>query len=216
MITYSAKAEYGRTSGAQIEMITRSGTNQFHGGLSEYLRNRLLDANDFFNNATGIVRPKLVYNGFGATLGGPVRRNRTFFLASYQGIREAFDAVRNQSVLTDQAKSGVFRWRSADSPDIQQFNIASNDPRHLGIDPVVAATLRLLPPPNNFDIGDGLNNAGFRFNDPASLSRDTYLIRADHRLSNAATFFFRLMGIREDVTDIINGAARVFQAIFPE
>src|SRR5215469_7237014 len=137
MITYSAKAEYGRTSGAQIEMITKSGTNQFHGGLSQYLRNRLLNANDFFNNATGIVRPKLVYDDFGATLGGPVRRNRTFFLASYQGIREAFDAVRNRKVLTDQAKSGVFRWRNSGSQDIQQFDIAANDPRHIGIDPVV-------------------------------------------------------------------------------
>src|SRR5215813_7623609 len=77
------------------------------------------------------------------------------------------------------------------------------------------ATLRLLPPPNNFDMGDVLNNAGFRFNDPASLSRDTYLVRADHRLSDAATLSFRLVGIREDVTDINNGAAPRFPGGLP-
>jgi len=90
VITYSAKAEYGRNSAAQIEIISRSGTNQLHGGLFEYFRNTALNANDFFNNATpsGIPRQKLVYNAFGAALGGPVRQGRTFFFASWQENRE--------------------------------------------------------------------------------------------------------------------------------
>jgi outer membrane receptor protein involved in Fe transport len=65
------------------------------------------------------------------------------------------------------------------------------------------------------DIGDRLNNAGFRFNDPASLARDTYLVRADHRLSDTMTLFFRLMGVREDATDIVNSGAPRFPGDLP-
>src|SRR5215831_1201413 len=189
VITYSGKAEYGRSSGAQIEMISRSGTNQFHGGLFEFFRNTALNANDFFNNRDGIGRPKLVYNGFGATFGGPVRRDRTFFFASYQGDRAARQAVRNRMVLTEAAKSGIFRW--PEGTGLQSFDIVRNDPRRLGIDPMVAGALRLLPAPNNFDIGDQWNTAGFRFNNPRGGRVDTYMARIDHRLTNTVNLFFR-------------------------
>ena len=211
VITYSAKAEYGRNSGAQIEIITRSGTNQLHGSSFDYLRNTALNANDFFNNQVGKPRPKLIYNAFGATLGGPVRRNRTFFFASYQGYREKQETPRNSLVLTDTAKSGVFRWRPPGSAAIQYFDILQNDPRRLGIDPVIAQALRMLPAPNSFGntsdgrASDGLNTGIYRFNSPADSNGDTYLVRLDHKLTDRMNLFFRTNALYEDSVDVING-----------
>ena len=212
VITYSAKAEYGRNSGAQIEIISRSGTNQLHGGMFEYLRNKALNANDFFHNATpgGIPRPKLIYNAFGASLGGPVRRNRTFFFASWQENRENQEATRNSLVLTDTAKSGTFRWQPPCSPapcssEIQSFDIARNDPRHLGIDPLIAQTLRMLPEPNSSGgNSDGLNTGIYRFNTPADSNRDTWLARFDHKMTDRMNLFFRASLLRETSVDVIN------------
>jgi hypothetical protein len=212
VITYAAKAEYGRNSGAQIEIISRSGTNQLHGGLFEYLRNTALNANDFFNNATpgGIPRPKLIYNAFGASLGGPVRRSRTFFFASWQENRENQEVPRNSLVLTDTAKSGIFRWQAPCSPapcssEIQSFDIARNDPRHLGIDPLIAQTIRMLPQPNSSGgNSDGLNTGIYRFNNPADSDRDTWLVRFDHKMTDRMNLFFRANLLRENTVDQIN------------
>lgn len=208
VITYAAKAEYGRNSGAQVEIVSRSGANQLHGSLFEYFRNTVLNANDFFNNSTpgGLLRPKLDYNAFGASLGGPVRRNCTFFFASYQGHREKQETIRNSLVLTDAAKTGVFRWHPSPGAPIQSFDIVQNDPRRLGIDPFIAEMLRLLPAPNNYDANsDGLNTGNYRFNSPAFNDRDTWLIRFDHKLMNSVSLFFRANALREDSVDVING-----------
>jgi hypothetical protein len=79
--------EYGRQPGAQVAIVTRSGTNALHGSLFEYLRNDKLDANSWFGNANRIRRPTLRQNDFGFTAGGPVLRNKTFFFVSYEGLR---------------------------------------------------------------------------------------------------------------------------------
>jgi hypothetical protein len=90
----SYSAEFGRSPGGQISFVTRSGTNALHGSLFEYVRNDTFDANDFFNNRLGVAKPRERQNDFGGTLGGPVAlprlydgRNRTFFFASYEGLR---------------------------------------------------------------------------------------------------------------------------------
>ncbi len=90
--TYSA--EFGRSPGGQFAFLTRSGTNQFHGSAFDYFRNDLFDANDWFNDFYGRAKPALRQNDFGGTLGGPITvphiyngRNRTFFFASYEGLR---------------------------------------------------------------------------------------------------------------------------------
>jgi hypothetical protein len=86
--TASYDAAYGRGSGANIDLVSKSGTNQFHGSAWEFLRNNIFNANDFFVKGAGQPRPDLKQNQFGASLGGPVRRDRTFFFGSYQGLAE--------------------------------------------------------------------------------------------------------------------------------
>src|SRR5882672_1625528 len=79
--TNTFSAEFGRTSGAVVSMSIKSGTNEFHGSAYEFLRNKVLNANNFFQNRAGNARPSLVQNQFGASLGGPIRKDKTFFFA---------------------------------------------------------------------------------------------------------------------------------------
>jgi Carboxypeptidase regulatory-like domain/TonB-dependent Receptor Plug Domain/TonB dependent receptor len=87
ILTSSFAPEYGRTPGGQVILLTRSGTNEFHGTAYEYFRNDVLDANDWFANRAGQPRSPLRFNDFGGTFGGPIIKNRTFFFFSYEGQR---------------------------------------------------------------------------------------------------------------------------------
>src|SRR6266446_10619386 len=85
--TNSYPAEVGRAGGAVVNLLTKSGTNDFHGGLYEYLRNDKLNANDFFANKAGVVRPKYRQNQYGGSLGGRIIKDKTFFFGDYEGLR---------------------------------------------------------------------------------------------------------------------------------
>ena len=210
VVTNGGKAEYGRSAGAQVEMITQSGTNSYHGNAFDYLRNHVLHANPFFSNSSGLTRPKFIQNIFGGSMSAPIRRDRTFIFGNYQGRRVRQEIVRNRTVLTPDAKRGIFRWRAPGSTAIQSFDIARNDPRSRGIDAEVAKSLALLPDANNTDIGDGLNTAGFRFNNPNNNLEDQFTIRADHDLWSGNRLFYRHSWQRNDFIDSLNNADATF------
>jgi Carboxypeptidase regulatory-like domain/TonB-dependent Receptor Plug Domain len=112
-------AEYGRNSGGIISVVTKSGTNQIHGSAFEFVRNRDLDANDFFNIQQGLPRLDPKRNQFGATLGGPIVKNKAFFFVAYQGQRqvEAIPVI-DSPVFTPQELQGDFSNASTGgSPD---------------------------------------------------------------------------------------------------
>ncbi len=88
IITNAMSAEFGRTSGGVVSVVTRSGTNEFHGNLFEFLRNDNFNANEFFANRAGRARPALAYNQFGGTLGGPIKRDKLFFFGNYEAFLE--------------------------------------------------------------------------------------------------------------------------------
>ncbi|MBV9626073.1 MAG: TonB-dependent receptor, partial [Acidobacteria bacterium] len=96
--TSTTTADTGRAAGGQLEIVSRSGSNQFHGSAFDYFRNEALDANDWFANAAGQPRPALRRNDFGAVLGGPLLKNRTFFFFSYEGVRSLEPGVAKYSV----------------------------------------------------------------------------------------------------------------------
>ena len=88
LIGMNPPAEFGRTSGAVLNIVFKSGGNQFHGSAFEFLRNSVLDSNDFFANSRGQALASYKRNQFGGILNGPIRRNKTFFMVSYEGLRE--------------------------------------------------------------------------------------------------------------------------------
>ena len=106
ILTNNYDAEYGRTSGGIVNQVTKSGTNHFHGNLFEFLRNDALNANDFLLNAVGAPRSPFKRNVFGGTLGGPIKRDKTFFFASYQGARRVEGETSPLLNVLDQAEQG--------------------------------------------------------------------------------------------------------------
>ena len=149
--------EFGRTPGAQISIVTRSGTNQFHGTAFNYLRNDLFDANDWFANYAHLAKPKERQNDFGGTFGGPILRDHTFFFFSYEGLR-----LRLPQVALDTVPDLAVRQTapSAIQPYLKAFPIDPNQP----------------------DLGNGIAQYNASYSNAASL--DAYSLRLDHRLNN--------------------------------
>ena len=208
IVTDGGKAEYGRNAGGQIQLITRSGTNQYHGNAFDYLRNRDFNANDFFDNAAGVPKPVLIQNNYGGSFGGPIKKNKIFYFGNYQGIRTHAQGVQNTTVPTATAKEGIFEWQPASGP-AQQYNIVTNDPLHKGIDPTVQPLLNLFPAPNNNNVGDGLNSAGYQFNFANGSLSDQFTIKVDYNLSDKIHFFERTSWQRNTAIDSLNGAQNV-------
>src|SRR5215213_9376139 len=110
--TTNPNAEQGRSSGAQVSLVTKSGTNEFHGSLYHYHRNTVTTANDFFNNKAGVERPQLLRNIFGGSFGGPIRRDKIFFFGTYEGFREASSTPVLREVPLPTLGQGIVRYRT--------------------------------------------------------------------------------------------------------
>ena len=208
MVTEGGKAEYGRNAGGQVELISRSGTNFFRGSLFEYMRNTAANANDFFSNKAGLPKAMFIQNIYGGSFGGPIKHNKLFIFGNYQGRRTHQQISRNRTVPTDLAKQGIYRWTSGGVTN--QFNILTADPKGKGIDPTIAALLKYYPSPNNNDVGDGLNYAGFRFNNPNNSLEDQFTIKADFTPRDNQHIFFRQSWQRNSSIDSLNNADAAF------
>src|SRR5262245_10214672 len=121
VVTSPADAEFGRGSG-QVQILTRSGTNEFHGSVFESHRNSALNANTWFNNLRGDPRNVLIRNQFGGTLGGPVVKNKTFFFVAYDGQRQSDKDTVTRTVYTAQARQSIFRYY----PGVRNGNAIAN------------------------------------------------------------------------------------------
>ncbi len=211
IITNGGKAEYGRNAGGQVEMVTRSGSNQYHGSFGDYLRNTVFNANPFFNNASGTKRPVFIQNIYEGSLGGRIIKDKLFFYANYQGRRTNQGVVRNRTVLTPDAKNGIFRWVA--NGVTNSFNIAANDPAGRGIDPTMKTLMALMPPPNNNDVGDGLNTAGFRFNVAAPSREEQGTGKVDYNMTPTHRIFFRYSRQWNQSIDNLNNAEQRYPGL---
>ena len=209
VVTEGGKAEFGRSAGAQVQLITRSGTNEYHWSAYDYLRNTALNANDFFNNQSGSAVPKLIRNIYGASFGGPIIHNKTFIFGNFQGTRTKQETVRNRTIPTALARAGIFQYKDAGGA-VRQYDFGKADPRGIGPDPGVAKILAQYPLPNNNDLGDGLNTAGYRFNNPTPSLEDQFTIKGDHHLTNNHVLFLRWSWQRNSSTDGLNNADATF------
>ena len=159
--------EFGRTPGGQISIVTRSGTNQFHGTVFDYLRNDALDASNWFNGYTNnppLPKAKERQNDFGGTIGGPILKDRTFFFFSYEGLRLRLPETELTTVPDLAA-------RSAATPAMQPF-------------------LNAFPLPNGpGDVPTGVAQFNASYSNPSSL--DAWSLRLDDKLADKLTVFAR-------------------------
>ncbi|MCY4188409.1 MAG: TonB-dependent receptor, partial [Bryobacterales bacterium] len=155
--------EYGRMPGAQVSIVTRAGTNDFHGTLFHYFRNEVLDANDWFANRDSLPKPQMRQNNFGGVLGGPIVSNRTFFFSSYEGLR-----LRQPQFST------------AAYPDLEVRANAA---------PELLSAVRAFPVPQLESLDDGLARFAATYSNPSSLNATSF--RIDHRFSDSVSLFGR-------------------------
>jgi hypothetical protein len=210
IITEGAKAEYGRNSGGQVELITRSGSNTYHGAAFDYIRNTDLNANNFFNNSAGAPRPVLIQNIFGGSFGGPIKHDKLFIFGNYQGRQTHSGISRVRTVPTATALQGLFLYNPTNGGATQTVNLKTIDPQHIGIDPAVAKLLALFPASNDNSVGDGLNTAGYRFNNPNNSLEDQFTIKGDYNLTQNNHFFYRHSWQRNSAIDSLNNADAPF------
>ena len=213
--TASANATSGYSSGAQVAMVTKSGTNHFHGSVYEYNRNTIFSANDFFLNAAGSKRPKLIRNVFGATLGGPILHNRLFFFANYEGRRDAQGTSELRTVPTASLRDGVVLYQCATASQCSGGNVTGisgktypvqpgyyglgptqlqqMDPLGIGANSAILKLLQQYPMPNDTTVGDGQNIEGYRFAPSEDSRYDTYITRLDYHItrSGSESLFWR-------------------------
>jgi hypothetical protein len=227
--TTNPNAAQGRSAGAQVSLVTKSGTNVFHGSAYEFHRNTIFTANSFFNNKAGrfkptdaqvinglakvgdekLPRPKLIRNLFGGTFGGPLKKDRLFFFYNYEGRRDASEGsspVRTVP-LASLGRGEVKYLTSAGAlitlttADINRIFPA------VGVNPAAIAVFADAAkkyPSNSAEAGDGLNTGGFRFNSSTPARFTTHIARVDYNLTQDGRhlLFFRANYQQDVVVDV--------------
>ncbi|HUB53183.1 MAG TPA: TonB-dependent receptor [Terracidiphilus sp.] len=191
-------AESGQGGGGQFQLVTKSGTNQFHGDINEYHRDTDLEANDWFNNNSHVPRPPLVRNQFGGSVGGPIKRNKAFFFFDYDGRRDARSALEDRTVPigtnTTGYRGGQIAYCNNTSPangcvqsTLTGSQMAALDPQGIGWDPSLLQLFQQRFPMANDTsgaVGDLVNTAGFRFNAPDPYVENVYIQRVDYTIND--------------------------------
>jgi hypothetical protein len=181
VLTSNYSAEYGKTSGGVVNAITRSGTNQIHGSAYEFIRNNKLDARNFFDDPT-LPTPPFKRNQFGGALGGPIFKNRTFFFADYEGIRQSKGITTVATVPSTAAKGGTL-CSSPDNP--------SNPctPTPVTVDPQAQKYFTFYPTPQNPFAGSNGDLGVFTFAAQQVVNENFVTSRIDHSFSGKDSLF---------------------------
>ena len=225
-VSTNPNASEGRSSGGQVELVTKSGTNDFHGNLYEYNRTAKTAANSFFNNRSGVARPQLTRNQFGGSIGGPIMKDSLFFFFNYEGRRDAQGISYLRVVPLDHWRSGSLGFlnntagcaasaRLNTAPQcitiLTPAQVAAMDPKHVGGSPELLSFINTrYPHANDLTAGDGVNTGGFRFNAPSKRADNTYTTRLDWNPTSKQKVFGRFNIARRLQTDTVNSVAAQF------
>jgi hypothetical protein len=216
VVTNNPTAGFSRSSGGEVQMVTRRGGNTFHGAAYEYLQNDNLNANTWTRNSLGQKDPELRDNRYGGRIGGPIWKDKTFFFAHYEGRRfvSSTDVVRR--VPSASMRAGILHFGPSDTCGVvggvpitsgcAAYNLNPNptvdpltgqsvassnlDPRNLGLNPAITAVWNLLPAGNQF-VGsgaDGINTLAFSAPVGTPLSEEFGVIRVDHNITSKWQF----------------------------
>ncbi|MBS1824224.1 MAG: carboxypeptidase regulatory-like domain-containing protein [Acidobacteria bacterium] len=208
VMTGNSGAQFGRSGGGTINVVTKGGTNEFHGNGWEFFRNQDLLATDFFANSRGQGKGTFKYQMFGGTLGGPIRKNRTFFFAEYQASRNHVDGGAGVWTFptVEQRRGDFSATRTADGSVVNIYDPFTTQATPAGgftrspfpgnriptnrIDPVSAKIATFIPEPNRAGEGPArLFNFGYK--DQNDVNVDQGSMRLDHRFSDRHNIFGR-------------------------
>lgn len=232
VLTGNVTAEYGRNSGGQVAMVTRSGSNSFSGTGFYFVRRPEFNANEWENNIDHLPKRVFEQDMPGFSVGGPIQRNKTFFFVNTQWLRAEQTREVNRTVYTATARQGLWRYSTVGrnqpagvagasvdaggNPIVPfgTYNVAASDPARLGLDPTTQALIGQTPLPNNFDIGDGLNTAGYRWVAPEEEEQADFVTKIDHTFSPRNSAFFRFSkGYQNTLCDNANGGLAPFPGL---
>jgi hypothetical protein len=212
--TVNSNASEGRSSAAQINLVTKSGSNQWHGAAFEFYRGSLFEANDWFSNQAGVPRTKLVRNTFGGAVGGPIIKDKLFFFYSYEGRREATAKPVTEVVPLPNLGQGILNYTYCTDPSCDTVLPASLNATQVaqaysdtGINPAALAALADAAqkyPANDTSVGDGLNTSGFRFNAPLPVKLNSHFAKFDYNINHKQNLFVRLNYISDTQADPVN------------
>src|SRR5688572_25486009 len=247
VVTGNFTADLGRSSGAQVTLVTKSGSNDFHGSLFEFYQTPRFHANEYNNIINRAGRPQFLQHIFGGSLGGPVYlprfgeggpthysgKNKTFFFTNIQFLRTTQAFFVSRTVYTQQARDGIYRYvvngvnRNAPqaSPSVDangnplpglsigSYNVLANS-GGLGFDPTTQFIIGFTPLPNNFNVGDGLNVAGFSFVAPQTERQYDFTTKIDHYFNDRHSMYVRWAhGAQNTLGDNVNGGLQKFPGI---
>lgn len=173
--TGTFSAQYGEAAGGVINVITKSGTNQLHGTVFEFLRNSALDARNFFD--PGSSPPSFKRNQFGFSAGGPIRKDKTFFFGTYEALRQSLGQTLIATVPTAGARQGLIP------------NPATGQVQQVTVNPAIVPYLNLFPLPNGQDFRNGTGNLLQSYSQPTG--EDYFMSRVDHSVSAGDSLFAR-------------------------
>ena len=212
-VTAGQLSSAGEGGGGQYQLVTRAGTNQFHGAVVEYHRDTDLEANDWFNNNFGVARPPLIRNQFGGNVGGPVKRDKMFFFFDWNSRRDTLSNLVERTVPMDSLRNGEVSYcnntSTADNCNVSTLSSAQvqgPDPLFgVGFNSALETVITSrYPEPNGIypaPSGDLINSAGFRFNAPFPLTENDYVGRVDFNLTSTQKLWGRVTFARENATE---------------
>jgi hypothetical protein len=232
VLTGNQTAEYGRNSGGQVAMVTRSGSNALSGTLFYFDRRPEYNANEWENNIDNLPKRIFKQKMPGFSVGGPIRREKTFFFVNSQWLTAEQTGSITRTVYTAAARQGLWRYATGGrnqpagvtgaSVDVNgnpivpiaSYNIVANDPQRLGLDPTIQRLIGLSPMPNNFTTGDGLNTAGYTFPPGEEERQMDFVTRIDHTINPRNSLFFRYSkGYQDTNCDQVNGGEPFFPGL---
>ena len=210
-VTANPLASEGQGGGGQFTMVTKGGTNNWHGALFEYHRDTTTEANDWFANLNGVPRAPLIRNQFGGNVGGPIKKDKAFFFFEYNGRRDNQGVQAENIVPLDSFRGGNISYikktdssgatctgssRKDTTPDcigtIDSAAVAKLDPLGIGFDPALLDFINTrYPQANDPGAGDGINTGGFFFNAPVRRTQNDYVARIDYNLNNSMKLWVR-------------------------
>src|SRR6185437_3580151 len=205
-------ADSGPASGGEFELVTKSGSNRWHGNVNEYHRDTSTVANDWFSNNVGLSLAHYVRNQFGGNIGGPIKKDKAFFFFNFYDLRRATSSPVVTTVPTKSYASGNISYILANASNgsgacsftsrlnttpqcigtITPAQVKALDPAGIGVSSVMQSFLNSRYPssgPNDPTVGDGINTEGYRFNAPEPDDETNYVGRFDYTINSTMKFF---------------------------